>query len=129
MYNTKYECRYYKNDVFLESDDVSNDEKDFIRSILYREDLRNIFYINDQEDLNFGFISELYNTIYKSPELMECMKLAAAKIFSEDEGSGLCILYSFDYMYLVHKCVSSYLDNGIISVEDLSTLKNALHNT
>jgi len=126
MYDTKYECRYNKDDIFLETDDVTDDEKEFIRNILYREDLLNIFSINENDEFNFSVISELYNLVYKSPELMECMKIAASKIFSEDEGSGLCILYSYDYMYLTHKCVCDYLENGEIMQNNLILLKNNL---
>ena len=38
MYNIKYECRYHKDDVFLETDNVTHDEKNYIRDVLYRED-------------------------------------------------------------------------------------------
>lgn len=127
MYNTQYECRYHKNDIFLETDNVSDDEKEFIRTVLYREDLINIFVMNEDDEFDFSIISELYNLVYKSTELMECMKIASAKILSEDEGSGLCILYSFDYMHFTHKCVASYLENGVISDYDLKNLKDILN--
>ncbi len=127
MYDTKYECRYCKDDIFLETDEASEDEKGFIRDILYREDLMYIFNIEDDDSLNdFVFISELYNLLCKCDELKECMKLAAAKIVSENEEMGLCILYSYDFMYLTHKCVSAYLENGVISETDLTLLKNNL---
>ena len=128
MYNTKYECRYYKDDVFLETDEVTEDEKEFIRDILYREDLLHIFGIddNDETDLFDMVISELYKKINTCNELRDCMRLAAGKIISENEEMGLCILYSYDFMYLTHKCVSAYLENGVISETDLTLLKNNL---
>lgn len=128
MYNTKYECRYYKDDVFLETDDVTDDEKEFIRNVLYREDLLNIFSIaeNDDSDIFDEVISELYKQISNCIELSECMRLAAAKLISENEEMGLCILYSYDYMYLTHKCVTSYLENGVIAEADFQLLKNQL---
>ena len=49
MYNTKYLCRYHKDDVFIKTDNVNDNEKDFIRNILYKEDLLNIFFINENE--------------------------------------------------------------------------------
>ena len=128
MYNTKYECRYYKNDVFLETDDITEDEKEFIRNILYREDLLHIFSIdaNDDSSVFDKVIAELYAKIHTNGELKECMKLSASKLISENEETGLCILYSYDYMYLTHKCISSYLENGIIFEKDLNKLKNLL---
>ena len=32
FYNTKYECRYYKEDVILPDDNVTNDEIEYIRN-------------------------------------------------------------------------------------------------
>ena len=129
MYDTKYVCRYYKDSVFLETDEVSEDEKEFIRTYLYREDLLNIFCMdeNDEAEMFNQAITNLYNLISKSTELMECMKITAAKILSEDEGTGLCLMYSYDFMHLTHKCVSAYLDSGTIDEEDLNQLKYKLN--
>jgi len=129
MYNTKYECRYYKDNVFLETDDVNDDEKEYIRGILYREDLLNIFYINDDNEFdNFDhLISQLYKKINSCESLKECMRIAAAGIISENEEFGLCILFSYDLMYLSHKCICSYLESGNISENDLNNLKNSIN--
>ena len=43
MYDTKYECRYYKGDVILPDDKVTSEEADYIRNTLYQEDYLNIF--------------------------------------------------------------------------------------
>ena len=51
------------------------------------------------------------------------MKLAAAKFFSEDEETGLCVLYSYDYMALTHACVSALLLQCDIPEEALNALK------
>lgn len=127
MYDTKYNCRYHKDDVFLETDVISEDEKEFVRNVLYREDLLNIFCINDDEIFNnFAVMSELYNRIYNCDELRECMRLAASKMISEDENIGLCILFSYDYLHLTHICISSFLENGRIHIEDYKLLKNNL---
>jgi len=69
---------------------------------------------------------ELYNEIDKCDELRECMRIAAAKVISEDENIGLCILFSFDYMYLTHKCICSFLEVGAINIEDYKELKDML---
>ncbi len=52
MYNTKYECRYYKDDVILPDDKVSLEEEEYIRDILYQEDCLNIFSIIDGDNNN-----------------------------------------------------------------------------
>ena len=125
MYDTKFECRYHKDDVFLETDNVNDYEKTFIRDILYKEDLLNIFsidYFNDDFDAFSNVILELYNKIKTCEPLTECMKRMGAKVMSEDLQSGLCILYSYDYMYITHKCVSEYLESGSLSEENMKVL-------
>ena len=34
MYNINYKCRYHKNDIFLETDEITNDEKEYIKDIM-----------------------------------------------------------------------------------------------
>jgi len=128
MYNAKYKCRYLEDGVFLETDEVSEAEKDYIRSILYKEDLLNIFSITEKDDIDIFdlVILELYEQINTCDKLRDCMKLSAGKLMSENEHMGLCILYSYDFMHLTHKCVSSYLENGMICMDDLTKLKNKL---
>jgi hypothetical protein len=126
MYDTKFECRYHRDDVFLETDKVNNYEKTFIRDILYKEDLLNIFFIDyydDDFDTFANVIPELYRKIKNCLPLQECMKKMAAKVLSEDLQTGLCILYSYDYMYITHKCVSEYLETGSMTEENMKLLE------
>ena len=124
MYNTKFECRYHKDDVFLETDNVTEEEKEFIRNILYREDVLNIFLIdfNDDFEVFNAVINELYEKIKDFLPFKECMKKMAIMIMSEDEEAGLLLMYSYDYMYITHKCVSEYLETGSISQENMKLL-------
>jgi hypothetical protein len=128
MYYTKYMCRYKNDNVFLETDNVSDAEKEYIRNILYKEDLLNIFDIsyNDEIDKFNDAISNLYEKIKNNNFFKECMTKIASSFINTDEEFGLCILYSFDFMYLTHKCVSEYLDNGKISDENINLLKNSV---
>lgn len=133
MYNTTYKCRYHKQDIFLETDDVNDNEKDYIRHILYEEDMLMIFGIEDNNfneifsELNLNF-SELYLKLKDNELLMKCMKHVAKDIFSESDDFGLCILYSYDYMYITHKCVSEYLETGTISSENVELLNKYVIN-
>ena len=54
------------------------------------------------------------------------MLKAAGNIISEDLLLGLCILYSYDYMHLIHDCVSEYLDTGFISLESIDRMNKIL---
>ena len=133
MYNTKYECRYYKGDVILPDETVTNEEEDYIRNILYQEDYLNIFSINgeninddDEIKLLSKAIYNLYETIKDSDVLKLFMLKAASTLISEDLQLGLCILYSYDYMYLMHNCVSEYLDTGFISLYNIDKMNKIL---
>jgi hypothetical protein len=96
MYDTKFECRYHKEDVFLETDNVNDNEKCFIRDILYKEDLLNIFSI-DHFDNNFDIfsnvISELYSKIKHCLPLNECIKKWRQKLCQKT--------YKLDYVYYI----------------------------
>jgi hypothetical protein len=59
-------------------------------------------------------------------DLKECMTISASKLLSKDEQVGLCILYSYDYMYLTHICISELLDTGIISETNMSNLRSII---
>jgi len=122
MYNTKYQCRYNNDTIVLEYDGICEDD---MRDILYKEDMLNIFNASSFEVFN-DVIPELHKKLINHEKLKECMKMAAAKLLSEDTELGLCILYSFEYMSLTHECVSEYLDNGAINVENVDKLMNTV---
>ena len=133
-YNTKYKCRYYKKDVILPNDNVSNDEIDYIRNMLYQKDYLNIFSIEnedkpiDEKDLKIlsDAVYDLYEMVKDNDILKIFMEKAASKIMTEELQLGLCILYSYDYMYIIHNCVSEYLDTGFISLENIEKMNKIL---
>jgi hypothetical protein len=131
MYNTKYECRYYNNDVFLDSDDVTEDEKDFIRNVLYKEDLMNIFNIEEYDDFDVlnNILSELYQKVKDYTPLQNSMKTLADNLFISNIETGFCIFYSYDYMHIAHKCISEYLDRGTVSDENIKILDLLVNNS
>ena len=130
MYNTKYECRYHKDNVFLDTDEVTDNEKDYIRNILYSEDLSNILNIDDTYGFdNFdAIISDIYKQLMHSNELRECMRQAAATIISENEEVGLCLLFSYDFLFITHTCICEYLETSEIGNGKIQLLKNKIKN-
>jgi hypothetical protein len=130
MYNVTHKCRYHKDDIFLETDNITDDEKDYIRNILYREDLCNILDINDINEFECfdAIISELYKTLHNSSELKECMREVAASIISENEEHGLCLLLSYDFLYITHNCICEYLETSKIEDDTIQLLKNKINN-
>ncbi len=131
MYDTTFECRYHRKDVFLDTDDLNDKEREFVRNLLYKEDLLNIFVIDfsDDADVFSGVMVELYNRVNDCAPLKSCMEAVAQQTaMSSDLQMGLCILYSFDYMYITHLCVSEYLETGSISEKHLEELNRAINN-
>jgi hypothetical protein len=126
MYNINYDCRYYKEDVFLETDQVNDQEKDFIRDVLYKEDLMNIFDMEEYDtfDSFTNKFSDLYQQVKNYEPLHKCMKKLASDLFTEDMETGFYILYSYHYMYITHKCISEYLQQGSISDENIKLLED-----
>ena len=128
MYNSKYICKYNSEDIFLETDKVTDSEKEFIRDTLYKEDLLNIFCITDydEEQMNIN-MHILYEKIKNNEELSYCMKSVAGVFMSTDEELGLMILFSYDYLYLSHICISEFLEKGKISENNILKLKQIIH--
>ena len=124
-YDTSYACRYHKDDIFLEEDNATDGEKEYVRTILYREDLQHIFQLEEQDDLEVfnALLPPLYDRLKPCNELCDAMRAASSShLFCEDEEVGLCILLSYDYLYLTHECISSYLEQGAVDKKVFETL-------
>jgi len=112
MYNTKVICTYNTSSVFLPTDNISDDDEEFIRDAIYRQELLDILDITEfNETEMMKALHELYEKIESFEELKECMKIMAGKIMSEDLELGLMMLFAYDYMYLTHICICEYLEN------------------
>ena len=127
MYNTKAICTYNTPEVFLEEDNISEEEKGFVRDALYRQELSNILGIEDFEDSEMeGTIHELYKKTSENPFLKECMIKLSGQFMTIDCEFGLMIMFSYDYMYLTHICVSELIDTGIISEKNMANLRSII---
>jgi len=127
MYNTNIKCTYNTSEIFLDSDNINDEEKNFIRDVIYRQELLNIFGLEQYNMLKIDkCIHNLYERVKHCKELKECMIQLSAIFMSLDEEFGLMILYAFDYMYLTHICVSEYLDTGNINRQNIVKLKSII---
>ena len=128
IYNTKYVCSYNDSDVFLESEIeiLNDDEKQFVRDALYRRDLCNIFKIEDEyfdEKIITNIINALYVSINGEKFLESCIIKVSNNFFSNDLELGFLILFSFDYLYLVHPCICEFIETGKIIETNNSLLE------
>lgn len=128
MYNTKVVCTYNTSDVFLEEDvNVSKEEKDFVRDVIYRQEILNILGIQDYDDSEMEkSIHELYKKVSDNTFLKECMVKLTEQFLNIDTEFGLMIMFSYDYMYLTHICISEFLDTGVISEKNMSNLRSII---
>jgi hypothetical protein len=126
MYNTKHICDYHAPDILEEEEKtLSKEEKEFIVNCLYRNDLLYIFNLEDFETefQEKAIFDELYEKIKENEFFKFCMKTAANNVGLEDDKLGLVLLYSFDYLFLMHPCVSEFLETGTVSEEKQKLLK------
>lgn len=127
MYNTKHVCIYNTNTIFLPTDKVNDNEKMFIMNVLYRQDILNIFDIEEfDEKIINDCLCELYEKVKTNEVIRHLMTLLAKQLRLDEELTGLIIMYSFDYLYMTHKCVSQFLETGNILQEDLNELQKII---
>ena len=141
MYNSKLICTYsyydpilrkHHSDITYDLDDVTGFED--IAEIIYQAELLRVFNIDpvdkslddSNEDIKLE-ITILYKLISSQQKMIECMKTAASLMISDDLELGLMVLYSFDYFFLTHKCISDFLETGEISEKNMNDLFNEVH--
>ena len=128
MYNTQVVCTYNTPEVFLETDDITDDEKAFVRDTIYRQELLNILCENDDNDDKLSSaLKELYKRVKYCEQLTKCMLKLAGKYMATNEEFGLMLLFSYDYMYLTLVCIFEFIETGEISNENIGRLEKALN--
>jgi hypothetical protein len=132
MYNTQVVCTYNTPEVFLETDNITDDEKAFVRDTIYRQELLDILDIdfenddNDNDEKINNALNELYKRIKYCEQLTKCMLKLAGKYMATNEEFGLMLLFSYDYMYLTHICICEYLETGDVDNENITNLEKAI---
>jgi hypothetical protein len=116
MYNTTIVCTYNTPEIFIETDNIVEEDKTFIRNVIYRQELLNIFGMEDYNDdtMKTAF-NELYEKVKDCEELKECMLKIDAVFMYGDKEMCFITLFSYDYMYLTHICISEFLESGKIT--------------
>jgi hypothetical protein len=126
MYDTTVICTYNTSEVFLESDNITDFEKQFVRNAIYRQELLNIF---GMKNYNFEGMStefdNLFDKIKDNKELNDFVVKLATK-HDVDLTIGVVCLFSFDYLYLTHICMCELLNFNKINETSLANLKNKI---
>lgn len=129
MYNTEYLCIYYKDDLFIDNDNLTEESKSLIKDELYRNDILHIFQLEEYNDeyLSTKF-DDLYNKISDCQQLMNCISKLMDEYygFNEDNKFGIIFLFTYDNLYLFHPCICDYLLDGIIKEDNWNNVKKKL---
>jgi hypothetical protein len=132
MYNTKYICLY--NHVFQNLSEQDLSEQDLPeqshQNALYKQDILEIFQVDEFDDeLINDIMHKIYEKVKNNIELSKIMSLLAAKLLSIDKEIGFMLMFSFDYLYLSHSCISEYLEKGEITIEKLIQFMEKIEDT
>ena len=128
-YNTSYICKYNNNILSKEEEDKLNEnEKYFVTDSLYRNDVLNIFRLEefDEEKIN-NCINKIYEKIKNYDELKPILKKLAGFFFSEDCELGMLLMFSYDYLEHAHPCMCEFLETGKISHDKINKLKDIIN--
>jgi hypothetical protein len=127
MYNTKFVCTYNTPDVFSVDDNISDYEKQFVRDAIYRQELLNILGMEEFNDTEMErAVHELFKKVRDQAFLKECMSKLSGQFLNIDQEIGLMLMFSFDYMYLTHICISEFLETGTISENNIAILRSII---
>jgi hypothetical protein len=118
MYNTKLNCTYQ----IIECDNT------------YRSEFLDIFNLENLEEekltKEFNYLFSVIEDC-KDSEIKiffeECMKKVASLFLVEDLLTGLMMLYSYDYFYLMHNCMCELIETETISYTNMNALKEKIN--
>lgn len=128
-YNTNYICKY-NNNVFSQDEEVklSENEKYFVNDSLYRNDILNIFNLEEFDELLINkCIDKIYEKIKNYHDLKPVLKKLAGFFFSEDCELGILLMFSYDYLEHAHPCMCEFLETGKISDDKINKLKDVIN--
>ena len=124
MYNTKIICTYHTDNIFTENDNITDDEKGIIQDIIYRQEFLDIFGIDEYDDIIvMKTLEELYEKIKDSIFFVECLNILSQRIMNTNPIYGLMLMFSWDYMYCAHECISQFIETGEILQESENQLR------
>ena len=138
MVRTFETCTYHLPEVFLETDQVSEEEKDFIRNCIYRQELLDFFNLEEfDESFLENKIRELYILLVLEEKDKDEDKEKVFELFLEilqmnfsffSKEQCFSLLFSFDFFWLTQLCLKDYFETGIISQPICTKLLEKLNN-
>jgi hypothetical protein len=140
MYKSNFTCTYSFYDPFLRDCYHKEDKFDLedveefadMSELVYQAELLQVLNIaanplySGNVEFNTEQILELYNQIKQDAKFIECVEKAQQHHSCEDLEIAFMILFSYDYFFLTHRCLSEFLNTGNISDANINCLKSAI---
>ena len=123
-------CTYNLDDIFLETDIITDQEKDFIRNCIYRQELLNTFGLEDfDEKILESVVRELYILVEKEQIFSTFIEILLNNFPLTKEEECFMVLFSFDYFYITLECLKDYFKNKSISFQNYDYLSKSLYSS
>jgi len=107
-YNTTEEYRAHIRIIFKMDCESKRKEIQEIYGDLDKESLDELLY---DENQMISVMDQLYKFTEQHPQFQELYSLAAAKMLSEDRTIGQAVICCYDFFYLFHPCLCTFIEN------------------
>ena len=103
---------------------LANDDPE---DILYKAQLLQVFNLKSWDgDMIQTIMSRLYNKCKNSEQFKEILKLVPNRFIPDDYEMSFCMLFSYHYFDITHKCLQDYFSYGKINAENYDNIIDRL---
>jgi hypothetical protein len=115
-------CSYYTPEVILETDNISKQDEEFVRNCVYRQELLNLFDLDDYHEHQLQEkIDLLYEELHTQLDFEKILsKFTSSGMFCKE--TAFMVLFSFDFLHATQLCLFDYLENRKVKKENVDSL-------
>jgi hypothetical protein len=134
LINLNHKITYKDPNLYEKFNITGEKEKEDLSDVIYKYDLISIFALDDfLEEIIIEKINNLYSIMIQNKEIkVICSEIYKnininglfKKINEDDNFVNFMVLFSYDNLHLFYPCICEFFDNGTISNEKLTVLKN-----
>ena len=134
LINLNHKITYKDPNLYEKFNITGEKEKEDLSDVIYKYDLISIFALHDfLEEIIIEKINNLYSIMIQNKEIkVICSEIYKnininglfKKINEHDNFVNFMVLFSYDNLHLFYPCICEFFDNGTISNEKLTVLKN-----
>ena len=134
LINLNHKITYKDPNLYEKFNITGEKEKEELSDVIYKYDLISIFALYDfLEEIIIEKINNLYSIMIQNKEIeVICSEIYKnininglfKKINEDDNFVNFMVLFSYDNLHLFYPCICEFFDNGTISNEKITVLKN-----